>query len=524
MNSNIVGCCDTLLVGYEDDENLGLRSIAAFMRKSGVQVDIEPYKDSLKERVLESILEKKPKIVGFSIIFQRMLPDFAELMSFLRSNGVQAHFTVGGHFPTLDFQSTLKNIPEIDTVIRHEGEETLLELYKNLDKHDKWPQIKGLVYRQNGEIKVNPPRPLIEDLDSLRFPLRSSKLKTHRGIGVCSIISSRGCYSNCAFCSVQEFYKGSPGTKRRSRSPLNVVQEIEELYGQGIRYFSFKDDDLGTKNSPQKKWIEDFCQEIRNKGLADKILWRISTRVDEVDADLFSKLKEVGLGFLYLGIESGSDQDLKIYNKGYKTEDIRKALDILKKLKINFEYGFMIFNPYSTFDTIKQDLNFLGELCGEGDVEIRLTKMFPYVGTSIAKKLKDEGRLIGTIASPDYRYLDSRINLFEAFTAKTFHNLLFKDDGLSNKIQSAKFDYVMLDKFFPDKYDTKAYGNSIKKLTNKSNDSALETFHMAVEFMEDRSYEDILDGWDMLEMLAQQELDFQSEIEEELDQLVLTFQ
>jgi Fe-S oxidoreductase len=323
---------------------------------------------------------------------------------------------------------------------------------------------------------------------------------------------------------VQEFYKGSPGTKRRSRSPLNVVQEIEGLYGQGIRYFSFKDDDLGTKNSPQKKWIEDFCQEIRNKGLADKILWRISTRVDEVDADLFSKLKEVGLGFLYLGIESGSDQDLKIYNKGYKTEDIRKALDILKKLKINFEYGFMIFNPYSTFDTIKQDLNFLGELCGEGDVEIRLTKMFPYVGTSIAKKLKDEGRLIGTIASPDYRYLDSRINLFEAFTAKTFHNLLFKDDGLSNKIQSAKFDYVMLDKFFPDKYDTKAYGNSIKKLTNKSNDSALETFHMAVEFMEDRSYEDILDGWDMLEMLAQQELDFQSEIEEELDQLVLTFQ
>jgi anaerobic magnesium-protoporphyrin IX monomethyl ester cyclase len=193
MNESKDGC-DILLVGYEDEENLGIRSIAAFLSIRGLKVKIEPYKTSLKEKILYRIQTDKPKIVGFSLIFQGMITDFAELTGYLRAMGVSSHFTIGGHFPTLDFEGTLELMPAIDTVIRHEGEETLFELYQNIDRPDLWPQIKGLVYRIDGRVITAPPRPLINDLDSLPFSIREESIKMHRGLGTCAMLASRGCY------------------------------------------------------------------------------------------------------------------------------------------------------------------------------------------------------------------------------------------------------------------------------------------------------------------------------------------
>ena len=511
--------CDILLVGYEDDENLGLRYISAFLRDHGVKVEIEPYQKSAKDAILERIRKEKPKIVGFSLIFQRMLSDFKELIEYLRESGVAAHFTMGGHFPTIEFQKVLEMIPGLDTVVLHEGEETMLELYRNLNSPDLWPKIRGIAYREGMSIRVTLPRQLIRDLDSLPFPVRHDELRTHMGLGMVSVLASRGCYYNCSFCSIREFYKDAPGPRRRSRSPRNVVKELEQLFEKGARIFNFRDDDFSLKKGSQQEWIEELAEELRKTGLADQILWRVSCRVDEVDEDIVKMLKEVGLEFLYLGIESGSDQGLKTFNKHYDVNETYLTLDVLEKTKMNFEYGFMLLDPDTDFNSIRDNIHFLKELGKNGRVVVHFTKMLPYAGTPIAGRLKQEGRLKGTIDSPEYSYHDSRIDLMEIFLTQSFNHMLFDFGGLVNRLQSAQFSAVVLDKFYHYLFDTKAYTESVRNLIIKCNERTLETMTLAEKFIENKSHEEILQNWNELEMLSEKALNTQSRIKAELDDL-----
>lgn len=513
--------CDILLIGCETEENLGLRSIAASLTRNGVQAKIEPYHKSLKEKIFADIVVENPKIVGFSLIFQRMLFEFADLISYLRQNGISAHFTMGGHFPTIEYERTLEVIPGLDSVVRHEGERTLLELFQNLDQPNSWDSIKGIAYRKDGKIKVTPPRPLIQNLDSLPFPLRSNKVMTHRGLGMCAIIASRGCYYNCSFCSIHTFYREPSGPKRRSRSPSHVAQEMEELFlTRGIRIFVFKDDDLCTRGRKQRQWIEDFARELEKRRLADQILWRISCRVDEVDSELLMPLKEVGLTWLYIGIESGSNQGLKTFNKHYTVDDIYKAIRNLQKLEIPFEFGFMIFDPDSTMGSIKENIDFLKRICKNGQATAHFTKMFPYAGTTIAQRLKKEGRLKGTIALPDYTFKDPRLNLLQFFFSQAFHSRNFGSNSLVNQLQLAKFDTMVLKKFFLDEYDVHRYAEAVQELTRQSNDSALKAMRGAVQFMENRTLKEILYRWNVLRDIAQREMEAEQRIAAALKRLM----
>lgn len=510
---------DVLLVGYEEEENLGIRSIAAFLNHNGVKTDVEPYLDNFKDNILQRILEDQPAIVGFSLMFQRMLPDFANLIKYLRENEVKSHFTIGGHYPTIEYKGTLEAIPQINTVIRHEGEETFLELYKFLNDPDLWFKIKGMAFRNGKELKATPPRPLIKNLDSLPFIMRNKEPEKYRGLGVGSILASRGCYYNCSFCSVHKFYKDAPGSKKRSRTPLNVVLEMENLYKKGVKIFSFKDEDLGTKTTEQKEWIKNFAYELRKRDFASKILWRISCRVDEVNKNLLLELKNVGLSFVYLGIESGNKTGLNVFNKHYQPEDIYRALNTLDEISMDFEYGFMLFEPDCTFDTIMKDIDFLKILCKNGKVPVHFTKMFPYVGTSLFLQLKKEGRLIGPPESPDYRYLDKRIELLETFFSQVLYNTLFEKNGVTNLLQKAKFDSVVLKKFYSNLYDVKSYSESVRDLIIIYNDSVLNIMYKAVNFMKNKEYADILYNWDILEILVHDMLNTEMNIKNELETL-----
>lgn len=521
MKKKMANGCDVLLIGYEEWENLGLRSIAAFLTQQGMRVRIKPYQPALKEDVLESIRMEKPKIVGFSLIFQRMLFDFADMITFLRQNGVTAHFTMGGHFPSIEFNETLESLPGLDSVVRQEGELTLLELLQNLDQPQSWAQIKGLAYRRDGEIVATPPRPLIRDLDSLPYPVRSDQVATHRGLGICSILGSRGCYYNCSFCSIQQFYRESPGPKRLSRSPSHVASEMEQLFSErGIHIFIFEDDDLSMKGQKQRQWIEDFVRELKKRKIGDQILWRVSCRIDDVDAELIEKMKEVGLMSVYIGIESGNKQGLKTYNKRYVVDDIYPALSILKDLKMLFEFGFMILNPDSTIATVKEDIEFLKEIGKEGDAVVSFTKMVPYTGTPIARRLKEEGRLKGTIASPDYPYRDPKLEFLQLFFSQAFHFRNFDNEGLVERLRFAKFDAIVLDKFFSDKYDTQSYAEAVRELIRQSNDVVLEKMSLAVNFMDRRREEEIIDNWHFLQHLAKEEKGMESQISASLDRLM----
>jgi radical SAM superfamily enzyme YgiQ (UPF0313 family) len=510
--------CDILLVAYEGEENLSVCSLAAFLVDKGLSIAIEPYMESRKEDILRTIIDRRPKIVGFSIAFQAMIGGFAELADHLRRNGVEAHFTAGGHIPTIAPEQTFEILPGLDTIIRHEGEHTLLELYESLDQPDRWPSIRGLVHRRDGVTRAAPPRPLIQNLDSLPFPVRPATLQTIRGLGVCSILASRGCNYNCSFCSIHQFYSDALGPKHRLRSPATVAQEMEQLFSRGARIFIFDDDDLGAKSVSERRWIEEFARELERRGLGDEILWSIFCRVDEVDADLLGRFKRCGLAFICMGIESGNEQGLKLFNKHFTVESVFRAVRALHDLGVGFEYGFMMFDPGSSFQSVRSNVEFLEELCIDGRVPVRFAKMVPLIGTPITRSLAEDGRLRGPITAPDYSFEDERLDLLELFWGRSF-GMAFRRKGLVDRFRSARKDAVIVKKFFPDRY-TPAFSESVTTLIKTFNDSAFETMHKALRFMEQKSYDDILYYWSILDMLSKQELDIQSRIGAALDKLV----
>ena len=206
--------------------------------------------------------------MGFSLIFQGMFTQFKDLIDRLRDEGIRAHFTMGGHFPTIRLRETLTLMPGLDTVVRHEGEETLLELYEKIDRPDLWPQIKGLAWRRGGKVAASEPRPLIENLDLLPFPVRDAEMKTQMGMPAASILSSRGCNFDCSFCSIRRFYGSAPGPLRRSRSARERRRWRWKLSTEkGPAIFDFKDDDFGMKGRSRSRWIEDLAGELEREVL-----------------------------------------------------------------------------------------------------------------------------------------------------------------------------------------------------------------------------------------------------------------
>jgi anaerobic magnesium-protoporphyrin IX monomethyl ester cyclase len=518
--------CDVLLFGFEEWENLGLRSIAAFLLSQGVRVSIKSL-PTAKEEILAIVGRDNPHIVGFSLIFQRMLLDFAELIGYLRRAGIQSHFTMGGHFPSIEPRAMLDAIPELDSVVCGEGEATLLELFQRLYQPNTWDTIRGLAFRDRGaqgdEIRVNPPRAKLKNLDALPFPIRSAQLPAVRGLGLCSILASRGCHYDCSFCSIHQFYAGSPGPRRRTRSPANVVQEMEQLFHErGIRIFVFEDDDLFMRGRIQRQWVHELVWELKQRDLADHILWRVSCRVDDIDPEPLSEMMEAGLMSIYIGIESGNQQGLNIYNKHYTVDDIYRAIAKLRSVGIPFEFGFMLLNPYSTFATLGEDIAFLKTIGRAGDAIVHFTKMVPYSGTPIARLLQQEGRLQGTLAAPDYAYLDPRLELYQLFLSRAFHARNFSDQGLVERLRFAKLDAATIQKFLSDGEDAHVYSAALHELVRRSNEAALEKMSMACHFMQERSRERIMDQWMFVEHLVQQAKAEEAQLNAELGWLMVS--
>ncbi len=516
--------CDVLLIGYEEWENLGLRYLASYLASNNVSVAIQPYSTNKNREVFERVLASKPQVVGFSMIFQRMLGEFNSLIQYLRDNGISAHFTMGGHFPTVASTLVLNTIEGLDSVIRCEGEETLFELLKAVSNGETLKGIEGLTYREHSIVNENVSRPLMRDLDKLPMPIRTGLVFRKRGLGLSSLVASRGCFYDCSFCSIRKFYDEARGSKRRSRSPQNVVAEMKYLHEQyDARIFIFEDDDFLVSTQKHEAWIEQFVSELKAEGLDRKILWRISCRIDDVNPQLLSLMQDAGLASVYLGIESGNEQGLRTFNKRYSVSDIFETIEQLESLDMPYEFGFMILHPDSSFDTIREDIDFLKKLGESGHALVHFTKMLPYAGTAIEKRLKDEGRLIGDLDAPDYNFLDPRIDLLQAFLTQAFHNRNFHREGLVERLRDAKLDTIIVNRFFMDELDSASYQSQIFGLIRECNQQCLEKMGMAINFMRTRDETDILANWWLLDKLAHEENVFESQCGKQLNAIMNTY-
>ena len=208
-----------VLIGFQEQGNLGIGYIAATLAQRGFTVRVLDFRER-QEFILDTIRTVKPALVGFSLIFQYYTPKFSEMASYLRDRGVACHFCAGGHYPSLRYENVLRDVPELNSVIRFEGELTVLELMECLAEGRDWHAVEGIAYRDGDRCVVNPPRPLVSDLDTLPFPARPlESALTVLGKKAAPILASRGCSRDCAFCSIRQFYGQAPGKKVRRPEP-----------------------------------------------------------------------------------------------------------------------------------------------------------------------------------------------------------------------------------------------------------------------------------------------------------------
>jgi anaerobic magnesium-protoporphyrin IX monomethyl ester cyclase len=97
--------------------------------------------------ILEHVKRRQPVLIGFALIFQYMAPDFAKVISALHQGGLTAHITMGGHYPGFDHAEVLERMPHLDSIVRFEGEATLVELLDRLDAGDDWHGVTGIAYQ-----------------------------------------------------------------------------------------------------------------------------------------------------------------------------------------------------------------------------------------------------------------------------------------------------------------------------------------------------------------------------------------
>jgi radical SAM superfamily enzyme YgiQ (UPF0313 family) len=400
-----------VLIGFKRQGNLGLGYLAATLSKQGYHVEVVDFEEP-RAAVLEFVRRLDPVLVGFSLIFQFSIDRFGSLAAYLRRNGVDCHFTMGGHFPSLSTEHTLRLVPELDSVVRFEGELTLLELVDRLGLGEDWRTIDGVAYLRGGKMVETPTRHLLADLDELPHPHRTVDTRRILGRASAQLIASRGCARTCSFCSIHMFYRLAPGKVVRTRRPAEVAREMRTLYDRGATVLLFQDDDFPIFGKAWHRWCRELLGEIHKQDLPGNLVWKINCRADAVDPELLSEMREAGLYMVYMGLESGTDEGLRTLHKQMTVEQNLRAVEILNELDILFDFGFMMLDPGSTFESILANVAFLRTIVGDGRAAAEFCRMVPYDGTPIKDELAAAGRLRGDVLDPDYDFLDRRVERF----------------------------------------------------------------------------------------------------------------
>jgi anaerobic magnesium-protoporphyrin IX monomethyl ester cyclase len=251
------------------------------------------------------------------------------------------------------------------------------------DGRGRLANIRGLAWRDSGEIVINPDRPFIPSLDDLPIPLHELLPLSRQRMPMIKgpftfIVTSRGCPAGCKFCIKHVSYQ----TGVRLRSPELILEELQRLAELGIHHVHMYAD-LFTVNRAQ---VVELCRLIIGSGL--KVRWTCNSRVDYVDEEMLRLMGQAGCWYVSWGIESANEQILKRIRKGYRKEQASQALRWAKAAGINNWGYFIIGLPGETEETIRETIAYAKEL----PLDIALFHIAaPYPGTPFFFEVAENG-------------------------------------------------------------------------------------------------------------------------------------
>ena len=351
---------------------LGLAYIAGALKRAGYDSHIVDMQiDDIDIENL--IVSHTPKLVGFSVTTWTS-KQVLEKAKHLKHRFPHLILTAGGPHATALPERMLGE--GFDAIVKGYGEETIVELMKNLDRPKHWANIPGLSYKLEGTVWHNPKRRPPNSLKELPFP--SFDLIDVERYKWCSISSSRGCSAGCLFCADSHLF----AKRVLLRSAQGFVDELEWLYKEkGIRNFYFVDEQFTFDNSR----ASEICREIIRREM--KIKWLVNSRVDRVTPSLLQLMKQAGCISVAFGIESGSDAILRRIRKGTRAQTALDAVLVAKAANIRVKTSWIVGLP-GTFEEQLESIDLM-QAMEPNHIDVFLLTIYP--GTPLWHRAKEFG-------------------------------------------------------------------------------------------------------------------------------------
>lgn len=352
---------------------MGLFYIGALLMENGFDTEILNLAGAEEDPVgvfKKALENRKPDVIGFSVMNPNRwnAVDCAKTAKKIHSEAV---IIFGGPAPTFLFDHLFSVCPEIDYMVKGEGEITFLALLTSLETGASVEGIQGLVMKRDGRIIETPPRPPLENLDTLVHP---STYFTFQHLAM-----SRGCPGACTFCGSPDFW----GNRQvRAHSPEWFALEMEALAKKGVTHFYISDDTF-TMDKPR---VLEFCRLIAQKNLS--ITWNAISRADCVDEDILGAMRKAGCIQISYGVESGSKAIRKALGKPIDRKKIISAFALTKSSGILPRAYFIYGSPGETRDTIRESMDLIHTIQPLGAVFYMLV-IFP--GTFLYRSAKQKG-------------------------------------------------------------------------------------------------------------------------------------
>jgi len=372
---------------------LGLLYIGAFLEKEGHEIQIVPA-DLLQlswSQVAGEIRDFEPDLIGVTSTTENRFQSF-RLVQVAKKVRPAAHTIMGGPHASMAAEDCLEHVQDLDIVCRGEGEQTMLELCRELEgKNDlnALSSIAGISYKANGKVYSNSQREPIKDLDSIPrpayhlVPFEKYNFRFEvpgRGLlPAVNMMSSRGCPFNCNFCATPINW----GRVVRMRSPQNIVEEIEFLIDTyGVKVIFFFDDTFNT--SPKR--VHEICDLIIERKL--NIFFKCDIRIDIIDKSLLEKMKQAGLFHLSFGLEAGSERVRnEIVNKKVNIEDFHNLVKWCQELDIIPNAFFIFSHPTETWEEAQETIDIIEKY--KESIESSVAILHIYPGTPLEKTAKE---------------------------------------------------------------------------------------------------------------------------------------
>jgi len=381
-----------------EDTPIRLEYLAAYIRPHVDQVEIV---DLIKEKApLATFLRRfQPDLVGVTLNYISTHRTALEVAAEAKRHGADTVF--GGYLATA-LASEFAAEPDVDYVVRGEGELTLHELVERRPRES----ILGLSYAQDGEVRANANRPLIEDLDRLPFPERNRRryqyelpfadLEPDSNTAYELVITSRGCWGRCTFCTEPMMSHG----KQRYRSPENVIAEIEQLVelhrGKRLR-LHIADPNFGGSIRKTHALCDKLIEFQQRTETRVNLFISVRTSTMANHPDLVRKLTEAGVDFVFVGMESPKKEDLKAIRKGGgSAEKQEQAVALLQENGAAVMSCFLLGLPGQTEQDVFDLLDYARSLKLE---DAYFAVVCPLPGS----QLYEEALANGDLLEPDHR-------------------------------------------------------------------------------------------------------------------------